>query len=426
VSHEPAGLAHSGGSGAAVPRAPTMFQAFQSRNFVRYWSGALLSNIGSWMQTVALGWLVLQLTDSPFWVGFVSFAALSPSLFLSLFGGVLADRSDRRQVMMIAQVVMLLSTAVLATLTACGVITVPEIVLLSFLTGLGGALSMPAQQAIISDLVPPEVLLNANSLNSVQFNLARVLGPAVAGTVIAWLGMAACFYINSISFLALILALRAIHIAPRRPLGAVSFWRHLGEGVRYVRHHRLVLLNLVTAGVLSVFCLPYIVLMPVFARDVLHGGPNLLGYLLSAAGVGAVVGGLCLAAFGDVRDKPRLVLRAGAMLSLAVVGFALSRYVYLSLAILLIAGASMITCMATLNTQLQLAVEPQVRGRVLSMYSMTLFGLAPLGSLQAGTLAHFIGTPAAVALGGSLCFVFLLCALQRVDRVAAESAVPVS
>lgn len=367
------------------------------------------------MQAVALGWLVLQLTDSPFWVGFVSFAALSPALFLSLFGGVLADRLDRRRVLLTTQTAMMLSTGLLATLTALHVITVPLIIALSFLTGFANALNTPAQQAMIADLVPPEVLLNAISLNSVQFNLARVVGPACAGMIIGWINIAACFYLNSISFVALIAALLVIRVAPQRPLPVRSFWRHLGEGIQYVRGHPLQLLVLATAAMLSLFCLPYIVLMPVFARDVLHAGPDGLGYLMASAGAGAVIGGLSLAALGNVRDKARLALRAGVVLSLAVMAFTFSRNLYLSFALLLVAGGSMVMCIATMNTLLQLAVDPAMRGRVLSMYALGLFGISPLGSLQAGTLAHFIGTPLAVALGSGLSLLFLIAALLRLQ-----------
>ena len=396
---------------------PAVFRALGSRNYALYWSGALLSNIGSWMQTVALGWLVLQLTNSPFWVGFVSFAGLSPSLLLSLFGGVIADRMDRRRLLIATQTALLLSSGILATLTALGVVTVAEIIVLSFLSGLAGALNTPAQQAMIADLVSSDILLNAISLNSVQFNLARIAGPALAGVVISWVSTAACFYLNSLSFVALIGALFYIRVEPRRPLPVRSFWRHLGEGLLYVRGHAVLRLILATASVISIFCLPYIVLMPVFARDVLHVGADGLGYLMASAGVGAVVGGLGLAAFGNVRDKARLALRAGISLSFAVCVFALSSHVYLSIGMLLLAGGSMVTCIATLNTLLQLTAEPSMRGRVLSMYALALFGFTPLGSLQAGTLAHLIGTPDAVALGSAICFVFLAVALTRVHRI---------
>ncbi len=394
---------------------PPLFRALGSRNYALYWAGAFLSNTGSWMQTVALGWLVLQLTDSPFWVGFVSFAGLSPSLFLSLFGGVLADRLDRRRLLLTTQTAMMVFTGMLATLTALHLITVPLIIVLSFLTGFATALNTPAQQAMIADLVPAEVLLNAISLNSVQFNLARVIGPACAGLIIGWINMAACFYINSFSFVALIAALLIIRVAPQRPLPTRSFWRHLGEGIHYVRGHPLLLLVLVTAAMLSLFCLPYIVLMPVFARDVLQAGPDGLGYLMASAGAGAVMGGLSLAALGNVRDKARLALRAGIVLSVAVIAFTFSRHLYLSFVLLVVAGGSMVMCVATLNTLLQLAVDPAMRGRVLSMYALGLFGLAPVGSLQAGTLAHFIGTPLAVAAGSGLSLLFLTAALLRLQ-----------
>jgi MFS family permease len=392
---------------------PAVFRAFESRNYALYWTGALLSNVGSWMQNLALGWLVLQLTNSAFWVGFVSFAGLFPSLFLSLFGGVLADRMDRRLVLMATQTAMMVIAAILATLTALHLITVPLIVLLSLSSGFAAALNTPAPQAIVSDLVPADVLLNAISLNSVQFNLARVIGPACAGAVLAWLNVAACFYLNALSFVALIAALVVIRTGPRRSLSAQSVWRHLGEGFAYVQTQPLLRMTLTVSTILSLFCLPYAVLLPVFARDILHVGAAGLGYLTASAGSGAVLGGLGLAALGNVRNKARWALRAGMLFSAAVVTFAVSRNLYLSVAMLVLAGGSMVACLASLNTLLQLSVDPAMRGRVLSMYLLTVVGLGPIGSLQVGTLAHFIGTPLAVALGGGVSFVFLTAAVLR-------------
>jgi MFS family permease len=266
---------------------------------------------------------------------------------------------------------------------------------------------------MIADLVPADALLNAISLNAVQFNLARVVGPACAGLVIAWLNTAACFYINAVSFVALIAALAVIRVAPRHPLPAQSIWRHLGEGIQYVRAQPTLLLILTTATTLSLFCLPYTALMPVFARDVLRVGPDGLGYLMASAGAGAVIGALGLAAFGNVPDRMPLALRAGLLLAAAVVAFALSRNLYLSFAMLLLAGGSMVVCGASLNTSLQLAVDPVMRGRVLSMYLLAIIGFNPVGSLQVGTLAQFVGAPRAVALSGTIAFAFLALALTR-------------
>lgn len=392
---------------------PAIFRALASRDYALYWSGAFLSNVGSWMQTVALGWLVLQLTNSPFWVGFVNFASLSPALVLSLFGGVLADRMDRRRVLIATQTALMLVATTLATLTALHAVTVPLIIGLSFLSGFASALNTPAQQAIVADLVPADALLNAISLNSVQFNLARVFGPACAGLVIAWLNTAACFYINAVSFVALIAALVVIRVAPRHPLPTQSIWRHVGEGIQYVRARPTLRLILGTSTALSLFCLPYTALMPVFARDVLRVGPDGLGYLMASAGAGAVIGGLGLAAFGNVPDKIAVALRAGLVLAAAIVFFALSRNLYVSFAMLLLAGGSMVVCAASLNTSLQLTVDPGMRGRVLSMYLLAIVGFNPIGSLQLGTLAQFVGAPRAVALSGSIAFAFLGLVLFR-------------
>jgi MFS family permease len=397
---------------------PAVFRAFDSRNYALYWTGAFLSNVGTWMQNVALGWLVLELTDSPFWVGFVSFAALVPSLFLSLFGGVLADRVERRRVLLATQTAMMIFAATLATLTALQRITMPLIIILALSSGFAAALNTPAQQAIIADLVPAEVLLNAISLNSVQFNLARVVGPACAGVVLAWLNTATCFYLNAVSFLALIVALLVIHIAPHRRLPAHSVWRHLGEGFKYLQAQPSLRMILAVCAVLSLFCLPYAVLLPVFARDILEVGAAGLGYLTASAGFGAVLGGLGLAALGNVRRKARWALRAGMVFSAAVITFAVSRNLYLSLVMLVLAGGSMVACLASFNTQLQLSVDPGMRGRILSMYLLTVVGLGPIGSLLVGSLAHFVGTPSAVALEGAISFVFLAAAVLRFTEEA--------
>jgi len=395
---------------------PSVFRAFQSRNYALYWSGAFLSNIGTWMQNVALGWLVLQLTNSPFWVGFVSFAGLVPSLFLSLFGGVLADRVERRLVLLATQTALMLLAGTLATLTALHLITMPLIIILSFSSGFAAALNTPAQQAILADLVPAEVLLNAISLNSVQFNLARAVGPACAGALLAWLNVAACFYVNAISFVALIVALLIIRIAPHRRLPAHSVWRHLSEGFAYLQTQPQLRTILAASAVLSFFCLPYAVLLPVYARDILQVGAAGLGYLTASAGLGAVLGGLGLAAVGNVRDRTRWALCAGLVFSAAVITFAVSRNLYLSVAMLVLAGGSMVACLASFNTQLQLSVDPAMRGRLLSMYLLTVVGLGPLGSLELGTVAQFIGTPLAVALGGLLSFVSLAVAVLRLTK----------
>jgi MFS family permease len=392
---------------------PALFRAFESRNYALYWTGAFLSNIGTWMQNVALGWLVLQLTNSPFWVGFVSFASLVPSLFLSLFGGVLADRVERRLVLLATQTALMLFAGTLATLTALHVITMPLIIVLSLASGFAAALNTPAQQAILADLVPADVLLNAISLNSVQFNLARVVGPACAGAVLAWLNVAACFYLNAVSFVALIVALLIISITPHRRLPAHSVWRHLGEGFMYLQTQPVLRIILAVCAVLSLFCLPYAVLLPVYARDILQVGAAGLGYLTASAGVGAVLGGLGLAALENVGDKLRWALYAGLLFSATVITFALSRTLYLSVAMLVLAGGSMVACLASFNTQLQLSVDPAMRGRVLSMYLLTVVGLGPIGSLEVGTVAQFVGTPLAVAFGGVVSFVFLTATLLR-------------
>jgi MFS family permease len=394
-----------------------MFRALRSPAYARFWAGAFVSSIGSWMHNLAFGWLVYQLTDSAFWLGITSFIAMLPSLTLSLVGGVIADRTDRRRLLLATQVVHMACALTLAGLTAAGIVTLGEVIALSLVSGVALALATPVYQALIPDLVPPGALMSAISLNSVQFNLARAIGPALGGVAIAAMGLGACFLLNGLSFLAMILALATLRIEPRPVRPPASLWSELREGIVYAWHEPTIRTALLLAGTLSLFAVPYLILMPVFARDVLHVGVTGLGYLMAAAGVGAVAGGLGLAAFGNVPRKGLIATTAAITFSLSLIGFALSPDPWLSGGFLFLVGLSMVSALATLNTVLQMTTDDRLRGRVMSMLALALFGLAPVGSLQIGTLAHWMGAPRAVALGGALCLAMALYLLVRAPEL---------
>lgn len=397
---------------------PQVFRSLSNRNYRIFWTGSLLSNIGSWMQTVAQGWLVLQLTNSAFLLGVVGFTGMVPVLVFSLVGGVYADRFDRRRLLMATQTALMVLAFILGLLVTTGVIAVWHVLVLSLLSGIANALSMPAYQAMVQDLVGRDDLMNAIALNSVQFNLSRVIGPAAAGLALGEIGIAGCFYLNALSFLAVIVALARIEFPHRvpaqRPTGSV--WESVIEGMRYVWTNRIILYLLSIVAAMSLWGMPYMTLLPVFARDILHRGAEELGYLMSSSGVGAVLGALILARLGDFSFKGRMVIAGGFLFALSVFGFAMSRSYPLSLVFLLMAGWSLVSCVAVINTLIQKLVPAQVRGRVMSMYALAFLGLMPIGNLIAGTLAHFLGAPTGLAIGG----VFIAATIFYVRSVRAD------
>src|SRR5881409_1628609 len=271
-----------------------MFRSFRYRDFALFWTGNFLSNVGTWMQNLALGWLILVRTNSPFLLGLNGFLGSAPSLFFSLPGGAIADRMNRRKLMIVTQTAMMLLALILAALTSFRVIKIGEILTISFLAGLASALNNPAYQALVPDLVEREDLVNAIALNSAQFNMSRAIGPTLAGLALGKVGTAGCFYLNSVSFLALIVALLVINVPVRRAREASTVWGAMLDGLRFVNQHRLIIILLSIPSFLSLLGLPFVVLMPVFARDLLRVGPSGLGYLMAGAGLGAVLSALTL------------------------------------------------------------------------------------------------------------------------------------
>lgn len=395
----------------------SMFRSFRHRDYAFFWSGNFLSNIGTWMQNLALGWLVLELTNSPFLLGLNGFLGTAPSLVLSLPGGAIADRLNRRNLMIVTQTMMMLLALALAILTSFRIVTIHEILAISFLTGFASALNNPAYQAIVPDLVAREDLTNAVALNSAQFNMSRAIGPTLAGLALGSLGAAGCFYLNSVSFLALIIALLAINVPAHLPEEGPSVWKAMIEGLRYVERNRMVILLLSVPGVLSLFGLPFVVLMPVFARDLLHEGPSGLGYLMAGAGIGAVISALTLAAQAHIKRRRVFILGCAAAFSLGLILLARATSFWGSFALLVLLGGTMVGTLALTNSTLQFIGPPQYRGRIMSMYTLAVIGLSPLGSLQAGAVAEIMGVRPALALGGAICLAYFLILLAVSPRL---------
>jgi MFS family permease len=381
-----------------------MFEAFQERDYRRFWSAQFVSNIGSWMQGLAQGWLVFHLTDSPFLLGFVAFANSAPSLILMLPAGVLADHMDRLRTFRISQCTQALSALLIAIAIRTGHIAVWQIVAASVLSGVAISFSAPAYQAMIVDLIDDRGrLTNAVAMNSLQFNLARVLGPLLAGMTLSAWGSFWCFLLNALSFVPVIVVLgrlktRQVYEEPEGAMGT-----RLIEGFRYVRGDRVMLLLLAIVSIISLFGFPYVTLMPMAARILyVHDDARGLGILMGAIGIGSLLGALALSVRTPVRIMRMIIVSLTAFgLALGAVGFAHARLIIVPL--LAICGCVMVVCAALCNTAIQNRVPDAMRGRVLSMYTFGFFGFLPFGNLLAGAIAEHRGLQVTMAvLGGGL------------------------
>ncbi len=398
-----------------------MFRSLRSRDYAFFWSGNFLSNIGTWMQNLALGWLVLEMTNSPFMLGLNGFLGSAPSLFFSLPGGAIADRLNRRKLMIATQTAMMLLALALAVLTSFRIVTIAEIFAISLLTGLASSLNNPAYQAIVPDLVKREDLTNAVALNSAQFNMSRAIGPTLGGLALGSLGAAGCFYLNTVSFLALIIALLSITVPAHPQHEGPSVWHAMLDGIGHVGRNRIVILLLSVPAALSLLGLPFVVLMPVYARDLLRVGPSGLGTLMAGAGLGAVISALTLAAQAHIRRRQQFILICASAFSLGLILLSRATTFFWSFLLLILLGATMVGALALTNSTLQAISPPNYRGRIMSMYNLAVIGLAPLGSLQAGAVAEALGVRFALALGGAVCaayFLILLALLPRLPKLA--------
>lgn len=379
------------------------------RNFRIYWLGMFISLIGTWLQNVALSWLVFELTQSAFLLGVVGFLSSIPIFFLSLLGGVVADRVSRRNIMILTQALFMGLAFILALFTQFKLITVSQIMAFALLNGVIMAFDAPARQALVAELVGKAHLMNAIALNSASFNSARIIGPALAGIFVAAIGMSGCFYLNGISFLAVLVALLGIKIeggAKVKPRGHLR--QDFIDGLKFIKHNPLILMLLSMAGMISLFGISYVILMPVFAADILRSGVNGLAMLMSSAGLGALAAALWLARLGDFRRKGRLLILSSLLFSLFLVIFALSKVFVISLIALVFTGGFGIMSVSIVNTILQVTVPDEFRGRVMSAFMFTFAGALPFGNLIAGTAAHAIGVALTVAISGVICGLFFL------------------
>jgi MFS family permease len=419
---------------------PRIARALRHRDFRLFWTGNFLSNIGTWMQNIAQGWLVLQLTNSAFWLGVVGFAASFPILLFALIGGVIADHVNKRKMLMITQSAMMTFAFIMAALAYFKIINVNEIIFLALGTGIAMSLNTPTYQALVPQLVPREDLTNAIALNSAQFNMSRVLGPTLGGFAMAIFGVAGNFFLNGLSFLAVLIALTRIrytepvlpqadHFVPPQadrsvPLQADHFkapreghlsppragrlWEKMKQGFIYAFSHSSMSSLILLVAIGSLLAIPYLTFVPYFARDVLGTGEPGLGILMACSGAGAFLGAITIASLMHLRRRGLFVVRASAGFYAAIIAFTFSRNFYLSGLLLAVAGYCMIISVATINSLLQHLAEDHMRGRVMSIYSTAFLGLPPIGCLVAGSLSHVFYAPhviagmCSLAIGGSL------------------------
>jgi MFS family permease len=382
------------------------FRALRHRNFRLFVGGQLVSITGTWMQSVALGWLVYRLTHSAFLLGLVGFCGQIPSLVVSPLAGVWADRWNRHRMVVATQALSMLQALLLAGLVLTGVVEVWHLLALSLFIGIVNAFDVPARQSFLVEMVGGrEDLPNAIALNSSTFNAARLVGPSVAGAMIAAVGEGVVFLVNGLSYVAVIGALLAMRVPARpSPGGPVApAWKTLEEGFTYVTRFSPVRSILLLVALVSLAGAPYAVLMPVFATDVLHGDAHTLGFLVGSIGVGALCGALLLASRRTVRGLGNLIVAAVAGFGAALVAFSFSRSVALSLVLVFFTGLGLMVQMAASNTILQTVVDDDKRGRVMSFYAASFMGTMPIGSLVAGGLAGTIGAPRTLFLGGVVC-----------------------
>ncbi len=378
-----------------------MFRALKNRNFQLFFSGQIISLVGTWMQTVAEAWLLYRLTHSAALLGVLGFVGQIPIFLLSPLAGLVADRWPRQRVVIATQASSMLLAFTLATLTLTGRIHPWEIIGLATLLGTVNAFDVPARQSFLIEMVGRENLLNAIALNSSMFNGARVAGPAIAAALVAVVGEGWCFLLNGLSYLAVIAGLFMMRIEKAKSVhdGAAPLEK-LREGFRFARHTKPIRALLVLLGVVSFMALPFSVLMPIFAVNILHGGVNAYGWLMGAVGFGAMFGALVIAMRAQLRGLGNVVAYSATGLGLSLALFSASRWYLVSFAILVVVGFTMMMQFTATNTLIQAMVPDQLRGRVMSIYSMMFLGMSPLGSLLAGAMAERIGAPLTVAIGG--------------------------
>ncbi len=382
-----------------------MFRALKSRNYRLFFVGQGISLIGTWMQQIALSWLVYRLTDSVFLLGAVTFSSQIPSFVLGPFAGVLADKFDRHKVLLVTQTLSMVQASTLAALVLTNTIEIWHVLALSAFLGVINGFDIATRQAFVVEMVERrEDLSNAIALNSSLFNMARLVGPTIAGLLIAAVGEGTCILINAVSYIAVIGSLLLMRLRPfERVRQERKVWQSLKDGFEYAFGFPPIRALIMIVALLSLFGMPFTVLLPVFARDILHGGANTLGYLMGASGFGALGGALFLAQRKSVVGLGKVIICTMSLFGLALIAFSFSKMLLLSLVLMLFSGFGMIVTMASCNTLLQTLVDDDKRGRVMSLYSTAFMGMAPIGSMLAGSVAEHVGVGYTLAGCGLLC-----------------------
>jgi MFS family permease len=399
------------------PSPAPRFAALQHRNFNLLWAGLIVSNTGTWMQNVAQGWLVLQLTNSPLWLGLLGLSFAVPMIVLPLVGGAVVDRIDRIKLLYVTQTGAMLTALILAILTWTGTVHISYILIASFVGSTLLAFDNPARQALLPDLVPKSDLMNAISLNSATYTGAALVGPAIAGALLAPLGAGTLFFLNALSYLAVIFALTFMRNVQTHGSGRqhASIGKSMLAGLSYAWKNRLIAALLGLSALAAIFGRSYQNLLPIFARDIWNGGPAGYGILLSASGAGALVGAFGLASVRGVKRQGAILVASGLIFSLTVILFALSPDFWLGATLLFLGGIAVTVFGTIISTFIQVAVPGELRGRVMSLYAITLIGLPSLGALGTGSIAEALGgvsgAPRAVLIGGVVVGIVLIIAI---------------
>jgi MFS family permease len=414
-----------------IARVRNAFRALRHRNLRLFFAGHGISLVGTWMQQVAMSWLVYRLTDSELLLGVIAFAGQFPGLLMAPFAGWLVDHWNRHRIVVMAQALLMAQATVLALLVITERVEVWHLVILAVFSGLVNGADIPARQSLLVRLVGgAEDLPNAIALNSSMFNAARLVGPAVAGVLIGWIGEGPVFVMNALSYIAVLAALLAMRLPAERAFSSGPVLTHIKEGFAYAFGSPPTRDTLILFACVSLVGVPYVVLLPAFARDVLSGDARTLGVLTSCAGLGALAGALWLAARDSLRGIGGLVVRSTGVLGVTLVAFAASRAFWLSAVLLVVSGFALMMATASVNTVIQTLVSDRMRGRVMSLYAMAFIGVTPVGSLAGGALATRWGAPWTVAIGGLACVALSVVFQPRlatlgddVHRVAASRGV---
>ena len=379
------------------------FSAFGVRDYKLFWFGQLISLSGTWMQSVAQGWLVYSLTKSPFYLGMVAAAGSLPILLFTLGGGIAADRFRKRNLLLLTQALSILPALLLGILIDINMAAVWQVALIAAFLGTVNAFDIPARQSFMAELVGKENLTNAVALNSAAFHGARMIGPVIAGIAIANIGLSACFYLNAVSFLAVIVALSRIRTVGEVRISSQGILKDLIEGIQFMRNKPEIYRIIIMIAIFGLLAMPFVTLLPVFAVEVLKTGSAGFGLLVGATGAGALSAALFLALKGDIENKNRFMAVAAFCVSVPLLFFSLSGHFYFSLTILFVIGWGLVSFLATANSFIQLSVPDNLRGRAMSVYTFVFLGTAPIGNSLMGIVADFIGAAHAVSISALVC-----------------------